>query len=145
MTDHSEYAGTVRLANTPGSPISKLPIAEKLMVHDAADIQRIYLWLGHHDRRQADQGIVVPAVAGTFGKKTTRSPTGNEPGKFTAFCSYEWTSTPDFRNMHRNVFFKDCAKVPGCRSARSIRTPRGSMGLDGWPAQGRQRVACDLA
>ena len=38
--------GTLRLANDPNSPISKLPIAEKLKVRDKADIQRIYLWLG---------------------------------------------------------------------------------------------------
>jgi hypothetical protein len=36
----------------------------------------------------------------------------NEPGKFTAFCSYEWTSTPNNSNLHRNIFFKDCAHVP---------------------------------
>src|SRR5499426_2666292 len=46
VTDHSEYVGTVRLANEPGSFLSKMPIAQKLIVRDAADIQRIYLWLG---------------------------------------------------------------------------------------------------
>jgi hypothetical protein len=38
VTDHSEYVGTVRLANDPSSAISKLPIAEKLKVKDKADI-----------------------------------------------------------------------------------------------------------
>lgn len=46
VTDHSEYVGTVRLAQDSSSPISKLPIAKQLQVHDAADVQRIYLWLG---------------------------------------------------------------------------------------------------
>jgi hypothetical protein len=46
VTDHSEYIGVIQAANDPNSPLSKLPIAEKLKVHDKADIQRIYLFLG---------------------------------------------------------------------------------------------------
>jgi len=45
VTDHSEYMGTVKLANEPGTAMSKLPIAEKLKVRSREDIQRIY-WRG---------------------------------------------------------------------------------------------------
>jgi hypothetical protein len=114
VTDHSEYAGTVRLSNDPSSPLSKLPIAEKLKVHDAADIQRIYLWLGTSMvEGKPIPELVKPEVAGTVWAENNKiADEYNKPGKFTAFCAYEWTSTPDFRNMHRNIFFKECRKVP---------------------------------
>jgi hypothetical protein len=98
VTDHSEYVGTIRLANKPGSAINKLPIAQKLMVHSPADIQRVYLLLGNSMiANKPIKELVSPEVAGTMWKKNVAiADRFNKPGKFTAFCSYaEWTSTPD--------------------------------------------------
>jgi hypothetical protein len=114
VTDHSEYAGVVRLSNDPSSPLSKMPIAQKLIVHEPSDIQKIYFFLGQSiiDNKPIPE-LIKPEVAGTVWRENNKAADdANEPGKFTAFCSYEWTSTPDYRNMHRNVFFKDCAKTP---------------------------------
>jgi hypothetical protein len=40
VTDHSEYSGVVRLSNDPSSPLSKMPIAQKLIVRQPSDIQK---------------------------------------------------------------------------------------------------------
>ena len=59
------------------------------------------------------KALMAPEVAGAVWKRNVAlAEQANQPGKFTAFCSYEWTSMPNNMNLHRNIFFKDCAKVP---------------------------------
>ena len=114
VTDHSEYAGTVRLANEPGSAISKLPIAEKLKVSSKADIQRIFSWLGDTlADNQPVKELVDPKVAGAVWQENVAlADRFYQPGKFTTFPGYEWTSTPNNCNLHRNILFKDSKQVP---------------------------------
>jgi hypothetical protein len=114
VTDHAEYAGTVPLANDPNSPISKLAIAEKLKVRGKEDIQRVYMFLGTSLlKNEPIHELMSPEVAGSIWKQVvTIADKYYQPGKFTTFAAYEWTSTPDNRNMHRNIIFKDSKKVP---------------------------------
>ena len=114
VTDHSEYAGTIRLANDPGSDLSKLPIADKLKVRSKEDVMKIYLWLlASGTENKPITELTDPAVAGSVWKQVVAiADKYYQPGKFTTFAAYEWSSTPNNRNMHRNIIFKDSRKVP---------------------------------
>ena len=113
VTDHAEYVGTVKLANDPGSALSKLPIADKLKVRNKDDIQNVYLFLGMSLlKKEPIKDLIDPAVAGDVWKQTVAiADKYYQPGKFTTFAAYEWSSTPNNRNLHRNVIFKDTKKV----------------------------------
>jgi hypothetical protein len=116
VTDHSEYVGVTKEANTPGSLVSKIPAAQPLILQDPnnqAEVQKTFTYLVNLMAGAPVKSLMAPAVAGTIWKENVKiADENNHPGKFTAFCSYEWTSMPNYRNLHRNVFFKDCAKVP---------------------------------
>ena len=116
VTDHSEYVGVTKMANTPGSAVSKLPEAQPLILKDPknpADVQKVFMYLVSMLSKPPIKAFMTPEVAGTIWKENVQiADENNKPGKFTAFCSYEFTSQFNFRNLHRNVFFRDCAKVP---------------------------------
>ena len=114
VTDHAEYVGTIRLANEPGSDISKLPIADKLKVRSKDDMEQIYLFLGTSImKNEPIKELTAPEVQGSIWKQTVAiADKYYQPGKFTTFAAYEWTSTPNNMNLHRNVIFKDTKKVP---------------------------------
>jgi len=114
VTDHSEYVGVIQVANDPTSALSKTELGKKLVVHDKADIQRIYLFLGQTmiDNKPIPELVTPALISSIWDKNNAMANAANEPGKFTAFNSYEWTSTPDNANMHRNIFFRDSAHLP---------------------------------
>ena len=113
VTDHAEYMGTVSLANDPQSELSKLPIADKLRVRSREDIQRIYMFLATSLIGEPIKELSGPEIAGSVWKRVLENADKYyQPGKFTTFAAYEWSSTPDNRNLHRNIIFKDTKKVP---------------------------------
>jgi len=114
VTDHSEYVGVTKEANTPGSALSKLPEAQPLIIRTPEDMQKAFLYLLSLTSKPPIKAFMSPEVAGTIWKENVRiADENNHPGKFTAFCSYEYTSQFENRNLHRNIFFRDCANVPG--------------------------------
>src|SRR6266436_5653443 len=116
VTDHSEYVGVSKGANTAGSAISKMPEAQPLILKDPnnqEEQQRVFLYIVSLASRPPIKAFMAPEVAGSIWKENVKiADENNHPGKFTAFCSYEWTSMPNNRNLHRNIFFRDCAHVP---------------------------------
>ena len=134
VTDHAEYVGILPLANAPNSDISKLPIAEKLKVRSKEDILKIYGFLGDSiTKNQPIPELTSPQVASEVWKQIIAAADKYyQPGKFTTFVAYEWTSTPDNRNMHRNIIFKDSKKVPAYPfTSMDSRPSGGPVEVDG--------------
>jgi hypothetical protein len=116
VTDPSENVGVTREANIPGSYVSKLPEAQPMIMKDpnnSAEQNQVFSYLLKLAASPPVKTLMDPKVTSTVWKDNVRlADENNHPGRFTAFCSYEWTSMPGNRNLHRNIFFRDCGKVP---------------------------------
>ncbi|HKQ48921.1 MAG TPA: DUF3604 domain-containing protein [Phycisphaerae bacterium] len=115
VTDHSEYVGVTKQANTPGSAVSKMPEAQGLILKDPdnpQEVLKVFTYLVSLVSKPPIKAFMSPEVAGTIWKENCKlADENNHPGKFTAFCSYEYTSQYNNRNLHRNIYFRDSAHV----------------------------------
>jgi len=76
VTDHSEYVGVTKEANTPGSTLSKLPEAQPLILKDPnnqADIQKTFTYLVNMLGQPPVKAFMSPRWPAASGRKTSRS------------------------------------------------------------------------
>ena len=158
VTDHAMFLGLVEAAADTTTDFSKLDVALPLNDVNAPDNMTVRSLLS----RLQGFGTFIPAmVAGirddsidldmvleitrTAWRDTIdAAELFNDPGHFTTFIAYEYTSSSDDRgNLHRNVIFKGSDKIPAIPFSRfHSQNPEGLWDwMDGLREQGIESLA----
>ncbi len=64
------------------------------------------LWGGYMSKREDPLAGNDDLTRSVWERMTSFAEEYNQPGVFTAFIGYEWTSSPGGNNLHRNVVFR---------------------------------------
>ncbi|MDJ0849463.1 MAG: DUF3604 domain-containing protein [Myxococcota bacterium] len=110
ITDHAEYFAVMPRLIDPNDPLSKSDLARNLQDPNAdvsAPGSAINQILGSLITSTPMKEYVEPElVKSNWDRYRKVANRYNQPGEFTTLIAFEWTSIPNGRNMHRNVFFR---------------------------------------
>ena len=117
VTDHAEYMGIMKQMLDPNNPLTKLAVAKQILNPDRAISLAAFAEVGMSiARNQPIKELTEREISkNTWQRLVKIANDYYQPGKFTTFPAYEWTSSPSVanheppfaRNMHRNVIFKN--------------------------------------
>ncbi len=115
VTDHAEYLGEMYAALNPGAPGHDIPQIQQLIgLTDFAERRNWFIEYVVKNNRGAKPRHTSfypgpEAVASGWKVVTAAAEAHNEPGVFTTFNAFEWSSAPGGGNLHRNVIFRGTA------------------------------------
>ena len=108
VADHSENLGLAPMIEESNPELLQTEWGRK--VHDmvkSGDGAGAYGAWGEGMQTRQDPLKGNEAITRTMWERLTDAAEKyNQPGKFTAFIGFEWTSSPDGNNLHRNVIFR---------------------------------------
>jgi len=114
VSEHAEMLGVFQEMQRPGTAVSQLPIAKRILASDPAVAAAAFSeLLDNLATRTLDPALSDPAVARSAWQIIIRTADKYyEPGKFTTFVGFEWSPSPEQRNLHRIVLFRDTKILP---------------------------------
>ena len=112
VTDHSEAMGVFNQLDDPNNPVSQTDIGKKI---EADPSKAFYLIAARKPGDPPGPDMHAPqAMRNAWDVEIKAANDNYEPGKFTTFIAYEWSSMNQAKyNLHRNVIFNaDTAPLP---------------------------------
>ncbi len=158
VTDHAMFLGAVKAAADTSTLFSREPHVQDLHNLNAPENQNTeslsqrvtaFTQFLPETVRRIVGGETDPAILDTIAKNAWEDSVAAanlhyEPGQFTTFAAYEYTSSTDERgNLHRNVIFRDTDKLPVMPFSRfHSQNPEGLWDwMDGLRSQGIEALS----